>query len=40
MAIDLAAAREVFAGSTEGTVGLEEEFAVLDTETLAMVPRF
>ena len=38
--IDLAAAREVFANSTEGTVGLEEEFAILDPETLAMVPRF
>ncbi|HEX8204630.1 MAG TPA: YbdK family carboxylate-amine ligase [Solirubrobacteraceae bacterium] len=40
MAIDLGAAREVFATSTEGTVGLEEEFAVLDPETLAMAPRF
>jgi glutamate---cysteine ligase / carboxylate-amine ligase len=38
--IDLAAAREVFADSTDATVGLEEEFAVLDPETLAMVPRF
>ena len=38
--IDLAAAREAFANSTEGTVGLEEEFAVLDRETLALTPRF
>jgi glutamate---cysteine ligase / carboxylate-amine ligase len=38
--IDLAAAREAFADSTEGTIGLEEEFAVLDPETLEMVPRF
>ena len=38
--IDLAAAREAFANSTEGTVGLEEEFAVLDPETLALTPRF
>src|ERR671917_195665 len=38
--IDLGAAREVFADSTDGTIGLEEEFAVLDPETLAMVPRF
>ncbi|HEX2086590.1 MAG TPA: YbdK family carboxylate-amine ligase [Solirubrobacteraceae bacterium] len=40
MGIDLAAAREVFANSADGTVGLEEEFAILDPETLAMVPRF
>jgi carboxylate-amine ligase len=40
MAIDLAAAREVFAASKDGTVGLEEEFAILDPETLDMVPRF
>jgi glutamate---cysteine ligase / carboxylate-amine ligase len=38
--IDLAAAREAFAGSQDGTVGLEEEFAVLDPETLALAPRF
>ena len=38
--IDLGAAREVFAHSTDGTIGLEEEFAVLDPETLDMVPRF
>jgi glutamate---cysteine ligase / carboxylate-amine ligase len=40
MAIDLAAAREVYANSKDGTVGLEEEFAVLDPETLALAPRF
>src|SRR5687767_9717855 len=38
--IDLAAAREVYANSQDGTIGLEEEFAVLDPETLAMAPRF
>jgi glutamate---cysteine ligase / carboxylate-amine ligase len=38
--IDLDAAVEVFAASTDGTVGLEEEFAVLDAVTLDMVPRF
>jgi carboxylate-amine ligase len=38
--IDLAAAREVFEGSKDGTVGLEEEFAILDPETLDLVPRF
>ncbi len=40
MTIDLNAAEEVFAASTDGTVGLEEEFAILDPETLDMVPRF
>jgi glutamate---cysteine ligase / carboxylate-amine ligase len=38
--IDLDAAVEVFAASTDGTVGLEEEFAVLDAQSLDMVPRF
>ena len=38
--IDLDAAIEVFAASTDGTVGLEEEFAILDPQTLDMVPRF
>jgi carboxylate-amine ligase len=37
---DPAAAREAFEASQLGTVGLEEEFALLDPETLAMVPRF
>lgn len=40
MSIDIAAAEEVFAASTDGTVGLEEEFAILDPETLDLVPRF
>jgi carboxylate-amine ligase len=38
--IDLGAAREAFAHSKDGTVGLEEEFAILDPETLQLVPRF
>jgi carboxylate-amine ligase len=38
--IDLAAAREAFEASVDGTVGLEEEFALCDPETLALVPRF
>jgi carboxylate-amine ligase len=38
--IDISAAEEVFAASTDGTVGLEEEFAILDPGTLDMVPRF
>jgi carboxylate-amine ligase len=31
---------EVFAASRDGTVGIEEEFAVLDAATLDLVPRF
>ena len=38
--IDLAAARETFEGSADFTVGIEEEFALLDPETLQLVPRF
>ena len=40
MPIDLAAAREAFATSTDGTVGIEEEFGLLDPETLDLVPRY
>jgi carboxylate-amine ligase len=40
MAVDLDAARGAFEASTDFTVGIEEEFAVLDAETLALVPRF
>jgi len=38
--VDTARAHEVFAGSADGTVGLEEEFALCDPATLALVPRF
>jgi glutamate---cysteine ligase / carboxylate-amine ligase len=38
--IDVAAARETFEASTDFTVGIEEEFALLDPETLLLVPRF
>jgi carboxylate-amine ligase len=38
--IDLDAAFEVFEASVDGTVGLEEEFAILDPQSLDMVPRF
>ncbi len=38
--IDLDRAEEVFAASVDGTVGLEEEFAILEPQTLDMVPRF
>ena len=38
--IDLEGARAAFEGSTDGTVGLEEEFAILDAGTLDLVSRF
>ncbi len=40
MSLDLDRARSAFADSLDGTVGIEEEFAVLDAATLDMVPRF
>ncbi|MDQ3849723.1 MAG: YbdK family carboxylate-amine ligase [Actinomycetota bacterium] len=40
MPIDLDSAEEIFAASTDLTVGLEEEFAVVDADTLDLVPRF
>jgi glutamate---cysteine ligase / carboxylate-amine ligase len=39
-AIDLDASREILDASTDFTVGIEEEFAILDAATLDMVPRF
>jgi carboxylate-amine ligase len=39
-AIDLAAAEAIFAASSDCTVGIEEEFAVLDAASLDLVPRF
>jgi len=38
--IDLATARETFETSTDGTVGIEEEFALIDPATHLLVPRF
>jgi glutamate---cysteine ligase / carboxylate-amine ligase len=38
--IDLAIARETFEASDDFTVGIEEEFALVDPETLLLVPRF
>jgi carboxylate-amine ligase len=38
--IDLAAARETFENSVDLTVGIEEEFALVDPQTLELVPRF
>jgi carboxylate-amine ligase len=40
MSLDTDRAAEAFAASTDWTVGLEEEFAVLDPDTLDLVPRF
>ncbi|MCW2951684.1 MAG: glutamate--cysteine ligase [Conexibacter sp.] len=40
MSIDLDTAYASFEDSTDFTVGLEEEFAVLDPATLALAPRF
>jgi glutamate---cysteine ligase / carboxylate-amine ligase len=36
----LAAARAAFESGTDFTIGVEEEFAILDSETLDMVPHF
>ncbi len=38
--IDLARAEQTFAQATDGTVGLEEEFSLLDPTTLDLTPRF
>jgi carboxylate-amine ligase len=40
MPIDLDKTEEIFASSTDLTVGIEEEFALLDPRTLDLVPRF
>ena len=40
MPIDLDRTEEIFATSTDLTVGLEEEFALVDPQTLDLVPRF
>lgn len=40
MSLDLDRAQSAFADSLDGTVGIEEEFAILDAATLDMVPRF
>lgn len=38
--LDIDRAEELFASSGDHTVGLEEEFAILDPTTLGLVPRF
>jgi len=40
MPIDLDSTEEIFSTSQDLTVGLEEEFAVLDPQSLDLVPRF
>jgi carboxylate-amine ligase len=40
MTLDLDHARQVFEGSTDFTVGLEEEFALLDPKSLSLVSEF
>ena len=40
MSLDLDRAREVFESSTDFTIGLEEEFAILDPATLELEHRF
>jgi glutamate---cysteine ligase / carboxylate-amine ligase len=40
MSLQIARVADVFAASVDGTVGLEEEFAVLDAGTLDLAPRF
>ena len=38
--LDLQRARELFESSTDFTIGLEEEFAIVDPESLELVQRF
>lgn len=40
MSLDTDRAAEAFAASSDWTVGIEEEFAILDADTLDLVPRF
>jgi carboxylate-amine ligase len=40
LTLDLDAARQIFESSTDFTVGLEEEFALLDQETLSLTQAF
>ena len=40
MTLDLSAVPQVFAESVDGTVGIEEEFGILDPDTLDLAPRF
>jgi len=40
MSLDLIKAREIFEQSTDFTVGLEEEFQILDPQSLELAPRY
>ncbi len=40
MTLDLDLAAETFADATDNTVGIEEEFSILDPRTLDLAPRF
>ena len=40
MSLDLVKAREIFEVSTDFTVGIEEEFQILDPESLELTQRF
>lgn len=40
MSLDLARAREIFDQSTDFTVGLEEEFQIIDPQSLELTPKF
>jgi carboxylate-amine ligase len=40
VSLDFDAAQELFADASDGTVGLEEEFAILDPATLTLAQRF
>ncbi len=40
MAIDLASVPDIFGASTDFTVGIEEEFAILDAHSLDLAPRY
>jgi glutamate---cysteine ligase / carboxylate-amine ligase len=40
VSLDFSTAQDVYETAVDGTVGLEEEFALLDPATLDMVPRF
>jgi glutamate---cysteine ligase / carboxylate-amine ligase len=40
MSLDLSRVPQIFAESVDGTVGLEEEFGILDPGTLDLAPRF
>ena len=38
--MDLNAAREIFESSQDLTVGIEEEWAIIDPQTLELVPKY